>query len=351
VSRLFLLAALACRAPIDPRPEAPEPPAAATVLRGATVVGLGITDLTITDGWIVGVGPSDDAGVDLAGRFLVPAVIDAHVHIVYAPRGPELVRGGVAGAVDWAAPLTGIGPIDRGPDVVWAGPILTAPRGYPTQSWGAGGYGLEIASVDEAEAAVASIHASGARVAKIAIGAGGPDLDDARLRAIVDAAHARGMLVGAHALTDAAARRAADLGADLLVHAPSATLSDATVAAWADRAVIPTLSAFGGADATRRLRAAGARVLYGTDFGNTGALGVSLPELQAMAAAGLSPAQILASATSEPAALFGFDRLGAIAVGKDASLLVLDDDPLLDPTALARPRAVLHRGRLVAGEL
>jgi imidazolonepropionase-like amidohydrolase len=49
--------------------------------------------------------------------------------------------------------------------------------------------------------------------------------------------------------------------------------------------------------------------------------------------------------------LFGFDRLGAIAVGKDASLLVLDDDPLVDPTALARPRAVLHRGRLVAGEL
>jgi imidazolonepropionase-like amidohydrolase len=344
---LALLAALACRAPTSP--PTPEPPGV-WALRGGTVVGVGVTDVTIDDGRIVAVGPADAAGIDVTGRFLVPAVVDAHVHLAYAPRGPELLVGGVAAAVDWAAPVRAIGPIADGPDVVWAGPILCAPGGYPTQSWGRGGYGLEIRDADEAVAAVATIHDAGARVAKISLEAGGPDLDDAALRALIDAAHARGMLVGAHALTDRGAARAAALGADVLVHAPSGALSDATVAAWEDRAVIPTIDAFRGVDATRRLAAAGVRVLYGTDFGNTGELGVSAREIAGMQAAGLDGARILAAATSEPAAVFGLDHLGAIAPGRDASLLVLDEDPLVDPTALARPRAVLHRGRVIAGE-
>jgi hypothetical protein len=50
-------------------------------------------------------------------------------------------------------------------------------------------------------------------------------------------------------------------------------LAAQTIEAWRGRAVISTLSAFGGATATienlKALRAAGVTVIYGTDLGNT----------------------------------------------------------------------------------
>lgn len=65
--------------------------------------------------------------------------------------------------------------------------------------------------------------------------------------------------------------------------------------------------------------------------------------------AGLDGAAILAAGTRDPAARFGFPSLGAIAPGKEASLLVLDADPLTDPTTLGRPVGVLWRGRFLVG--
>ena len=47
--------------------------------------------------------------------------------------------------------------------------------------------------------------------------------------------------------------------------------------------------------------AAGATVLYGTDFGNTSHLGVDPAEIAALQAAGLDGAAILAAGTSAPA--------------------------------------------------
>jgi imidazolonepropionase-like amidohydrolase len=105
--------------------------------------------------------------------------------------------------------------------------------------------------------------------------------------------------------------------------------------------VVPTLAAFGGgADTLANLTAlhdAGAAVLYGTDFGNTRTPGIQAAELRAMRDAGLSSAEILAAGTSTPAAQWGFDGLGEIAVGARASLLVLEADPLADPLTLADP--------------
>src|ERR1700760_3589849 len=64
----------------------------------------------------------------------------------------------------------------------------------------------------------------------------------------------------------------------------------ATVAAGRGRAVISTLAAFGGSPAAvdnlRRLRAAGATVLYGTDLGNLDVAGPSEPEIALPARAG-----------------------------------------------------------------
>ena len=82
-------------------------------------------------------------------------------------------------------------------------------------------------------------------------------------------------------------------------------------------------------------------------MGNQRVAGVNVRELQAMRDAGLTNAEVLTAATSALAMLFGFNDHGTIEAGKVASLLVLDDDPLLDVTALARPSQIWFNGQLV----
>ena len=291
------------------------------------VVGRGVTDFRVVDGRFSALGdlqaaPGEEV-VDLSGRWVAPAFIDSHVHLVYAPAVDAFAAGGVAGALDLAAPLA-IFDADMAPlRVLAAGPMITAELGYPTQSWGAGGYGLECADADAAVAAVELLADLGAAVIKLPVTAA-PQLDDAALAAAAARAHELGLPVVSHALSDDQARRAALAGVDVLAHTPTETLSAATIAAWKGRAVISTLWAFGGAATTignlQALRAAGVTVLYGTDFGNTATPGIDGTELALLQQAGLSPQEILAAGTSAPAARWApFNtQLGAIEVGRDA---------------------------------
>lgn len=95
---------------------------------------------------------------------------------------------------------------------------------------------------------------------------------------------------------------------------------------------------------------AGARMLTGTDA--VGAAWV-IPgyalhrEFGELASAGLSPLRILQMATSEPAAFLGTtDTMGGVGMGRQADLVVLDEDPVVDVRNLARINAVVRAGRL-----
>lgn len=320
------------------------------VLAGGTVAGTGRADVEIRDGRIVSVGAVGEGvrRVDVSGKFLAPAFVDGHVHLAYRPRAEELVAGGVAAVVDLAAPEAFLS-VDLAPlRVIASGPMITAIGGYPTESWGAGGYGREVDGPNEAAAAVDALHALGARVVKLPV-TDEPALDDAELASAAARARERGMKVVVHALGDRDAARAARAGADVLAHTPVEPLSDTTLELWRGRAVVSTLSAFGGEQARANLaalRARGTRVIYGTDFGNTTAAGISAREIEELGRAGLDGAAVLAAATREPAELFGLDELGAIAPGKRASLLVLDADPLAEPEICASPSAVYVDGVL-----
>lgn len=342
-----------------PRPCAPEAPADSSadssapaehfVLRGGVVVGLGPADVEVADGRIVAVGVTGGAEiVDVSGRWLVPAFIDSHVHLAYFPEGEALAAGGVAGAVDLAAPLAFLSADHGSLAVMASGPMVTAVGGYPTAGWGRDGYGLECADAEAAADAVDRLADAGATVIKLPITTE-PVLDVEALSAAAGRAHTRGLRVASHAVRDAEAAAAAAVGVDVLAHTPVEALSPSTIAAWSGGAVISTLQAFGAAPATvanlTALRAAGATVLYGTDFGNTRTTGIDGAELQALVSAGLDGAAILAAGTSTPATYWGFADLGAIAPGKAASLLVLDADPLVDPLTLARPEQVYINGR------
>lgn len=322
----------------------------ATLLSASPEVDGQVASLLVRDGLIVALGEDAEASageatrVDLGGRYLAPAFIDSHVHVIYWDIAERLPAGGLAAVVDHAAPEDRFFGHDFGPlHVIGSGPMITARGGYPTTSWGADGYGRECDTASDCAAAVDHLASRGARLVKLSFGAG-PDHSQATYEAIIAAARRHRLPVSAHALQDNGARRAAELGADVLAHVPVQALSDTTVELWSGRVVIATVDAFGGTntavDNLRRLREAGATILYGTDLGNSRTPGIDPGELALMRQSGMTGAEILSSATADPATFWGFEDLGLIAVGKRASLLALEDDPRLDPETLARPLTV-----------
>lgn len=102
---------------------------------------------------------------------------------------------------------------------------------------------------------------------------------------------------------------------------------------------------------TRKFVARGGAVFLGTDSGG-GAKeipGLSLlQEMEVLAETGISPAEILKAATKHNADLFRIgDRVGIIAPGRFADLVILTADPLADISNIRRIDAVIKDGKLV----
>lgn len=279
--------------------------------------------------------PAPPEAKPAAPRVRVPGAIDSHVHLAFWPVGDELAKAGLAAVVDLGAPLDAIGTAQAVP-VVWAGPLLTRPGGYPIGDWDPGGFGFPCSDRACVEAEVAEVARRGGQAVKVAIADDGlaPEL----AAVAVEAAHARGLKVLAHAMSDRDARAAAVAGCDGLAHTPTQPLDDGTVELWRDRVVISTLGAFGaGGDAIsnlNRLRAAGAIVLYGTDLGNRRVAGVDASELAHLADAGLDGAAIVEAMTTAPAKFWRLDAALA------ATTVTLAGDPTRDPSLYATPLAV-----------
>jgi imidazolonepropionase-like amidohydrolase len=58
----------------------------------------------------------------------------------------------------------------------------------------------------------------------------------------------------------------------------------------------------------------------------------------------MSGHEIIRSATADAARRLGVERIGTIDGGKDADLVLVDGDPLTDPTALTSVRRVWRKG-------
>lgn len=267
-----------------------------------------------------------------------PLVVDSHVHLAYYPVGERLLAHGVGTVVDLGSPeaaLRTASPVTT----IHAGPMITRPGGYPLNSWGANGYGIGCEDTACVTATIDRLADEGAAVIKLALDPGGLPRDF--VDTAIEKAHARGLRVAVHALTEEAAARAAAAGADILAHTPAEPLSDATVAAWKKGAVISTLAAFGSADAVenlRKLRAAGATILYGTDLGNVRTDGVSADELALLRKAGMDDAAITDAMTTTPIA---FWHLAAAA----DTYLELDGDPRKNADVFLHPHAVVVHGK------
>jgi imidazolonepropionase-like amidohydrolase len=96
----------------------------------------------------------------------------------------------------------------------------------------------------------------------------------------------------------------------------------------------------------KKLNAAGARIGFGTDSGVTVGW-TAHTELADMVTAGMTPSQVLVAATKTSAAIVKLDDLGTVAVGKSASFVVLDANPLENIKNTRRISKVYLRGQEV----
>lgn len=314
-------------------------------------------------GRIVGVGEAGTSGaqapiVEVDG-FLMPGIADRHVHVGLADPG-AILAGGVTAVRDLAWPAADIFPLAEasesasfvGPLIRAAGPMLTAPGGYPTRAtWAPPGTGREVATPDEAIAAVRDLAARGASAIKVSLNAdAGPPLGDAELVAVCEEARVRGLPVTAHAQGAGQVDRAVGAGVDELAHAPfSERLGDALIDALARTTrVVSTLDIHGWGEDTPEIRtaldnvarfhAAGGRVVYGTDLGN-GPIppGIHAREAVLLHDAGLSRQAVLAAMA-----------FGPLVPGAPADLVAFGADPTLDLRALDDLALVVRGGRVVA---
>lgn len=287
--------------------------------------------------------------------FLLPGVVDHHVHIGLSD--PKAVlRGGVTSVRDLGWPsedIFALADISQatdfdGPVIVAAGPMITAPGGYPSRAgWCPPGGWVAVRDAEEGAGAVSAIAAQDPVAIKVILNAeAGPTLSDASLVAVCDTAHARGLAVTAHVQGPGQTERALGAGVDELAHCPwTERLSDGLVAALARRMEIvstldihsygrstPELST--AVDNLRRFASSGGRVRYGTDLGN-GPIpaGIHVGEVRHLAAAGLSTDDVLRSMTRGP-----------LRDGVHADIVGLRGDPFEDLEAFGNVGLVVRRG-------
>jgi len=248
------------------------------------------------------------------------------------------------------------------------------------------GIGRVVDGADAVRLAVREQARRGATFVKLMLSGGvtsptdrmdGLQFSDDEVRAAVEEADRLGLYCAGHAYTGAAVRRAVELGVRTIEHGNLIGADEAALIAATGAYLVPTLVTYAvlgergaqlglsvdgaqkltavagrGADALRAAAAAGARIAFGTDL-----LGEMSAEQNREFAlrAEVQPAwDVLASATLVGADLLGeTGRLGVLAPGAAADVLLCRADPSRDVRTLADPERalalVVSRGRVVRG--
>jgi imidazolonepropionase-like amidohydrolase len=399
------------REPVPPRPS-PSAPAPTVVVRAGRLLDVEAgrwierPEVVISGERVVAVrqqATSSATGeaqvIDLGDASLLPGLIDAHVHLAWAgpPSGDPGMPGtgearetlragfttvrnlGATGGADLQLKHAIASGAVVGPRMLVTGPGLGSRGGVCEQVFGANAV---ITGADEARSRVERLAGDGVDAIKVCAGGRvipaladrmATELSPDELRAVVEAAHARGLKVAAHAQGPVAIAAALDAGVDSIEH--GGLLDTETIDRMLARNVVlvPTLyrldwvieqnekqgappaaltrlresrdRAIGG---VREAIARGVPIVLGTDA-TVVPHGLNARELAVLVEAGLTPIEAIRSATTRAAALLGWsDRIGTLAPGKLADLVAVDGDPLVDVTVLQRVRFVMLGGRVIS---
>jgi len=209
----------------------------------------------------------DGRTLDLDGKWVLPGLIDAHVHS-WGNTGPAfqqrqmlqtsgtaraMLYSGVTAFLDLFSPEDYIFTLRSrqrtegflGADIYAAGPILTCPEGHGTE------YGVPTRTVASPEAARQTVDSLAVRqpdVVKLVYHPNRtdryPSMDRATMTAIIEAAHRHDLKTVVHIETWTGAHETIEAGVDAITHTPPTPVPDATLAAMRDRgtAWIPTLA-------------------------------------------------------------------------------------------------------------
>jgi imidazolonepropionase-like amidohydrolase len=379
-----VLAAVAVVA-VSPRGHADEQALAlvhARLVDGTGLPPVGDATVIIRGDRLAAAGPSASVSIpegariiDLRGATLLPGLINAHVHAAYEEgRLRAWAQAGVTTVRDEApfdpngfvARRDALNADPRNATIVAATPIISVTGGY--------GWGARADSPEAMRAVVQGFVERGADVVKTSLE---DDMQGKRwelptreeVRALVEAAHARGKRVSVHVMHARFVDWAVEAGADDLAHGVVEPVSDAVLKGVAGRGVIwvPTLELLRCVDAKHQLawtpvalenlarfRRLGGVVAMGTDTAGYSCdwdEGLPITELTAMQLSGMSAIDVLQAATRNAAQACGKeDELGTITAGKRADLLAVRGDPLRDLHALLQPLLVVHRGVVIRDE-
>ena len=389
---------------------APPRPNTAVVVEG--------TDIVLVDGVDASHAVAHgDTVIDATGQFIMPGLIDGHVHLsshqgalpglrrtssaefatLWAARNVgQILHAGVTGISvpggKWFVDVTVREAIDggliEGPRVFCAGRALTPHGGIfdasdPGDDAGpADSVGVICNSVEDFVRETRRQCTRGVNFIKIADSYWGDiqTVAPEELTAVVAEAHRRGVRVAIHSRGSGSTRAAALAGVDWIFHADLATAEDLDAVAEAGIPIMPVFTqclliaeqteGLGFASPMRdraraqletsyrtieQARARGIPILAGTDSGNAAAFAYGRyhgREAEIFVKhLGFSPMEALVACTSLNARVLGLDgRVGVIAPGKLADIIVWDEDPLSDISVLQRPsqlRAVIKDGRLI----
>jgi imidazolonepropionase-like amidohydrolase len=352
----------------------------------------------ITDGRITAIRPSlpeDSATVDVAGSFVTPGLIDAHVHLSddigdLRAELDSMLTMGITSVRDMMAFRPDFADSTSFPRVYWSAfwngqTLMNDPRirdRYAT--YGDTSWLLAVTDTIDLDAEARAARESGVTGIKTV-----SDLSPSQVRSVARAAHAAGLKYWSHAVvfpTKPSAVVAS--GVDVISHAaffvwevpkemprtydgghpwtifgppaPYATVAydDPAIVAVLDsmraRGVIldPTLTIMTllndeartwAVNLTRLAHEMGIPVVTGTDTF------LLFDEIEALVNdVGFTPLEAISSATSVGAAAIGVEKdFGSLEVGKVADLVVYAADPAADITALRHPSLVMRGGLAV----
>ena len=337
--------------------------------------------------------PESATTVDLMGRYLAPGLLDAHVHVSSAADARRALLQGVTTMRSMGTSHY----VDVGMRELQAAGHLEVPQylaaGYHVRPPAAEAffqdhpelghlYGQDVRGEEAVRAMTRAIVSRGVDFVKTNATerAGLPDTDprrqfysEAELRAIVEEARRAGIPVAAHAHGDAGARAAVLAGVRSIEH--GTYISPETLATMVEMgtylvptiAIVSDLTIPGGdydnavlnirgrhmlprvREMARNAHEMGVKIVAATDTGYGPESTTTLAhELIEFAGIGMTPLEALRSATTTAAELFGLEgRVGAIAPGLEADLIVLEHNPLDDIAVVQDVLMVVSDGKVV----